>query len=486
ISQKNGQGRTLQIQGRPQQPASFHLGDGHFVGQLVHVDTQKNEVWIDGAGELYVPTNYLPGPQDARAGQRPMPYRWLRPPTITWAGQMRFDGQTALILDDVRLSALVQKINEPDFVPRHQDELLPMRVDGRCDGLEVKMDRRIRLASSLDTLTRSGGNKQGTGVAGLEKKEPKIQVASLRMFARPAGGLATPAFVDVMMRTMRPDGTVASQHQWQNSEIVYDAIRSQFFSPGRGQYAAWLPQWMFATAQKKPPRRFAGNGFDSLADLEQSDGGLFGHGRDRSAAGGTTQRQSSENPLASMGIPKSEVVAFHMRYRDGVQGDTRVGQVKISGGVNLGMRGVQQIGTTFNVRQLEQLQIGQARLVCETMLMAYDTSDSRRPAGSNLTNAAVGTSRGDSRFELQCLQNVKATARNEEGLHDVRADRIGYVSQSDELRIDGSIPSPVIYRRVLPNGTNGERIVSPQILFYPKRKEMKALLSGARAADPLP
>ena len=102
-------------------PARLDLGDGYFVGPMILVWPGENYVQIRGAGEFRMPREILPtglsGEQDSNQ------IYWHKPPHLSWNGEMRFDGRTAILTDGVLVKATMINQNEPWNVRMEGEEL---------------------------------------------------------------------------------------------------------------------------------------------------------------------------------------------------------------------------------------------------------------------------------------------------------------------------------------------------------------------------
>lgn len=183
---------VLQLTSRDGLPARLELGDGYFVGPQIQVRPSDNLIWMNAAGEFQLPTAALPlgGSEAGSAG-----YRWGKTPYCRWAGEMIFDGRTAVLSDGVEMSATLirgdevwelelsgdrlqaelagsvsvddmkaMRKAEVNTITLMQSETLPVIVQAIHRGLDGVMEARHLLNAKMLTLQpQQGGLLSGDG-----------------------------------------------------------------------------------------------------------------------------------------------------------------------------------------------------------------------------------------------------------------------------------------------------------------------------------
>jgi hypothetical protein len=116
--------QTTDVQVRVSGAARIMADGVEIHGERVFVSGLKNELWIDGPGDLFAPP------------RRPTPQRPLQAGELvhaTWHESLKFDGETATIRDQVVVvgESRVEKTNDI------------ARFSGNADQVRMKLDRRI-------------------------------------------------------------------------------------------------------------------------------------------------------------------------------------------------------------------------------------------------------------------------------------------------------------------------------------------------------
>lgn len=189
------EGRIVQVSGFP---AQIDIADGYFRGPMVQLRMGDNSLFMDRAGEFQMPTSVLAAAGDSN-------FRWAAPPRCTWQGQMHFNGRTAQLMRDVKMTGAVTTLDEPTRWDLHVG----------CDLLEVSLASRINF-SAPDA-----------------SKQADVQKISFRGIDAGSNGV----LLSAVQRDLR--GNLMGSHQLQLPTLDVMPHQSQLLGSGPGWYHMW-------------------------------------------------------------------------------------------------------------------------------------------------------------------------------------------------------------------------------------------------------
>jgi len=187
----------LQIHG---QPARLEMNDGYLLGQVIHVDTTQNLLWIDQAGscQLPSPVERAPLPADGSADRPLSAMRWVAPPIIVWQQGLTFDGQQLTVDGQVEFNGRIESIDRPGH----------WHLAGRADRLQLQLDQRMIFSSP-------------------QAMRPQLQQVRAEGSVIAAG------------TQFGPTGQQQAYHLLRVGQLDYYPLSGAIDSPGAGDYRLW-------------------------------------------------------------------------------------------------------------------------------------------------------------------------------------------------------------------------------------------------------
>lgn len=418
---------VLQLGSRSGNEARLELGDGYFVGPEIQVRPDDNYVWVPSAGELLIPTAFLPslgGLSGSLGGQADATStRWSRSPRCRFGGSMTFDGKVAILGGGVELEAAIVSDNQPSEIRMLGDELRFM--------LETQVDFRVPESFRTTQLK---------------------QVSLLQTTGKP---------VEVRVDQFAGDGIRQSRHELSVASLnwmpgasppgsIGRGLTGQVVAPGPGSYRGWI----------------RGKAEASSADGKQAGSSQMG------AAFSPGMIEDSNAPTARKDGEETVITGVHLVFQEAMQGDLLSKSLIFKRGVRIARKIVEDFEQTFQATDMDRLGPDELTLDCDQVRLSLDPSVRMQAPKFNVPGRSMNRPPS---IEVEAYGGVVFRSRTERGLSQATADRCGYAVAKDLVTIEGTPGRPARFQQT---DMTGEPVVNLAIRTMTLRLRPFQLISS--------
>lgn len=227
---------------------------------------------------------------------------------------------------------------------------------------------------------------------------------------------------DVLLRATKfsPQGQPLGHHVLNNPRLDFYAATGQLLGPGPGWYRSWTP----------------------------------------------TQEDS---PLRSIAPPGS-LMAVHLLYNGGLDGNLADQQLGFHRGVRIGMSSVPGWDSNIDAATMSQLKLNQGTVDCDRLQLGVASTRSKM-------------SEDKLPWEIQALGGVAFRMMTERGLVDGTAARAAYDAANDLFVLEGSPAADAVVRNTSPTGQPLMNVSMISFTLRPETLEINSLLRGATVSQ---
>lgn len=214
------------------------------------------------------------------------------------------------------------------------------------------------------------------------------------------------------------DGTPLGRHQLHNPRLDFFVQTGQLAGSGPGWYRSWVP-----SAQNSPMRSVA--------------------------------------PLGSL-------LATHLSFNGGIEGDVHRQQIDFYRGVRVGMSSVSDWNAQIDAQTMLTLDVNQGTIDCDRLRLG--NSIAPRP-GVKMP------------LEIQALGGVAFRIRTERGFFDGTATRIAYDGGNELFVLQGNPQRAAVVRNLNPAGQEIFQWTLPELYLRSDTLELDARVQGATVSQ---
>jgi hypothetical protein len=239
--------------------------------------------------------------------------------------------------------------------------------------------------------------------------------------------------VQIVATQTAPDGQLMARHVLLNRQLDMWAKTSQLQGQGPGWYRAWTP------ANESIPFRTV--------------------------------------------VPPGSLMATHLMFNDGLEGDLQSQQLTFFNGVRVGLGTVANWDQQLDAANMTQLQLNQGTIDCERLRIGASPGPQTRPRFNVSEQTTAG--RAPFAWELQADGGVAFRFLTPRGLIDGTAARAAYDSSKDLFVLDGTPNYDAVVRnREVNTGKVLFNVQMQQFTLNAETLEVQALINRANARQP--
>lgn len=388
---------VLQLGSRSGNAARLELGDGYFVGPEIQVRPDDNYVWVPSAGELLIPTAFLPslgGLSGSIHGQADAAStRWSRSPQCRFGGSMTFDGKVAILGGGVELEAAIVSDEQPSEIRMLGDELRFM--------LETQVDFRAPESFRATQLK---------------------QVSLLQTTGKPVA-VRVDQFAGDGVRQSRHELSVASLN-WMpgasNAGQPAQGLSGQVVAPGPGSYRGWI------------------RGKPSSSSINGDRAG------DSQTASVLTDGMIEDSNAPTARDTETIITGVHLVFQEAMQGDLFSKSLTFNRGVRIARKIVDDFEQTFEATDMDRLGPDELTLDCDQVRLSLDPAVRVKAPKFNVPGRRKSSPPS---IEVEASGGVVFRSRTERGLSQATADRCAYAVAKDLVTIEGIPGRPARFQQ---------------------------------------